>query len=74
MHIVANMRPTICIKGRLMISSKVVAIWVVTRERGSRQKYDKGERGSTIGARPVTHFLNGPKPISCKESLVEINQ
>ena len=65
MHILANIRPEICIKGRLIISSKFVTIWVVTRGGGgSRQtvtKSDKGgEGGSKIGGRPVTYFLNGP--------------
>ena len=64
MHILANMRSEICIKGRLIISSKFVTIWVVTRGGGgSRQtvtKCDKGGGGSKIGGRPVTYFLNGP--------------
>ena len=65
MYILANMIPKICIKGRVIISSKFVTIWVVTRGgRGSRQKVtkcDKGGRGgSKIGGRPVTYFLNGP--------------
>ena len=49
MHILANMRSEICIKGRLISSSKFVTIWVVTRGGGgSRQtvtKCDKGEMG-----------------------------
>ena len=48
----------ICIKGRLIISSKFVTIW----GRGSRQtvtKCDKG-RGSKSGGRAVTYFLYGP--------------
>ena len=34
MHILANMRSKICIKGRLIISSKFVTIWLVTRGEG----------------------------------------
>ena len=51
-------------KGRLIITSKFVTIWAMTRgEGGSRQtvtKCDKGGGGSKIGGRPVTYFLNGP--------------
>ena len=58
MHILANMRSEICIKGRLIISSKFVTIWVVTRGGGgSRQtvtKCDKGEGGPKNGCRTVT--------------------
>ena len=68
MDILTNMRSNICTKGRLIISSKFVTIWAVTRgEGGSRQvaiKCDKGERGSKIDGRPVTNFLNGPLGIT----------
>ena len=64
MHILANIRSKICIKGLLIISSKFVTIWVVTRGGGgSRQtvtKRDKGEGRSKIGIFTVTYFLNGP--------------
>ena len=63
MHILANMRSKISIKGRLVISLKFVTILVVTRGRGSRQtvtKCDKGAGGLKIGGSPVTYFLNGP--------------
>ena len=53
MHILANMRSKTCIKGRLIISSKFVTIWVTT-------KNNKGEGGSKIGNRLVTCSLNGP--------------
>ena len=46
MHILANMRSRICIKGRLVISSKFVTIWVVTRGGGgSRQTVTKCDKG-----------------------------
>ena len=49
MHIVANMRSDICIKGRLIISSKVVTIWVVTRGgRESRQTVTKCGGGEGV--------------------------
>ena len=76
MHTLANMRSKICIKGRLIINSKFVTIWVVTRGGGgSRQtvtKSDKGgEGGSKIGDMPVTYFLNGPvnEPNACINML-----
>ena len=63
MHILANMRLKICIKGWLIIGSKFVSIWVVKREGGgSRQMVtngDKGGGGSKIGIFTVTYFLNG---------------
>ena len=46
MHILANMRSDICIKGRLIISSKVVTIWVVTRGGGGlRQMVTNSDKG-----------------------------
>ena len=41
MHILANMRSKICIKGRLIISSKFVAISVVIRREGVKANGDK---------------------------------
>ena len=45
MHISANMRPKICIKGRLIISSKVVTIWVVKKGEGEGADGDKVSQG-----------------------------
>ena len=43
-HISANMRSKICIKGRSIISSKFVTIWVVTKGGGgSRQMVTKSD-------------------------------
>ena len=61
MPILANMRSKICIKGRLIISSKFVTILVVTRGEGVKANGDKGGKvGSKIGIFTVTYFLNGP--------------
>ena len=63
MHILSNMRSKICIKFRLIIRSKFVTNKVVTRGEGVKANGDKvwqGRRGSKIGGRPVTYFLNGP--------------
>ena len=38
MHIIADMRSKICIKGRLIISSKFFTIWVLTRGEGVQGK------------------------------------
>ena len=46
MHILENMRSKISIKGLLIISSKFVTIWVVTRGGGgSRQTVTNGDKG-----------------------------
>ena len=46
MNILANMRSKICIKGRLIIGSKFVTIWVVTRggERGQGKRWQNVTR------------------------------
>ena len=63
MHILANMRTKIRIKGSLVISWKFVTIWVVTRGEGGQNKRWQSAtrgRGSKISGRSVTYFLNGP--------------
>ena len=63
MNILANIRSKICIKGRLIISPKFVTIWVVKRGEWVKANFGKvwqGGRGSKIGGRPLTYFLNGP--------------
>ena len=40
MHILANMRPKICIKSRFIVSSKFVSSWDVTGERGFKANDD----------------------------------
>ena len=73
MQILANMRSKICIKGGLIISSKVVTIWLVTRGEGgggSRQCWQsvtRGREGSQICGRPVTYFLDGPLELFWKK-------
>ena len=63
MHILVDMRSKICIKGRFIISSKFVTIWVVTTGEGEIEangdKVWQGGRGSKICDRSVTYFLNG---------------
>ena len=64
MHILANMRSKLCIKGRLIIRSKFVTIWVVTRGEGVKANGGKvwqgGGRSKIGGGRPVTYFVNDP--------------
>ena len=65
MHILANMRPKICIKGRLIISSKFVTIWVTNGEGGQGKRWLSAtmDEGAKSGGRPVKQFLNGPKKV-----------